>query len=80
MKTPKLQTGLSCMNTRQSLANTAGIKHDNVRVLRVSLTLCFQTRFRSFVLVLAHTCIHQNTVSFEVYISMYVYQKKCILR
>ena len=38
-KTPKLETGLSFINTRQSLANTAGIKHDNVRVLRASLTL-----------------------------------------
>ena len=75
-KTPKLETGLSFINTRQSLANTAGIKHDNVRVLRTSLTLHFQTRFRRFVLVLAHTCIRQNTVSFEVYINMYVYQKK----
>ena len=75
-KTPKLETGLSFTNTRQSLANTAGIKHDNVRVLRASLTLRFQTRFRPFVLVLAHTCIRQNTVSFEVYINMYVYQKK----
>ena len=76
-KTPKLKTGLSFINTRQSLANTAGIKHDNVRVLRASLTLRFQTRFRPFVLVLAHTCIRQNTVtvSFEVYINMYVYQK-----
>ena len=27
-KTPKLETGLSFINTRQSLANTAGIKHD----------------------------------------------------
>ena len=54
-KTPKLETGLSFTNTRQSLANTAGIKHDNVRVLRASLTLRFQTRFRPFVLVLAHT-------------------------
>ena len=62
---------------RQSLAsNTAGIKHDNVRVLRASLTLRFQTRFRPFVLVLADTCIRQNTVSFEVYINMYVYRKK----
>ena len=77
-KTPKLETGLSLTNTRQSLANTAGIKHDNVRVLRASLTLRFQTRFRPFVLLLAHTCISQNTVtvSFEVYINMYVYQKK----
>ena len=75
-KTPKLETGLSFTNTRQSLANTAGIKHDNVRVLRASLTLRFQTRFRPFVLVLAHTCIRQNTVSFEVYINMYVYRKK----
>ena len=75
-KTPKLETGLSFINTRQSLANTAGIKHDNVRVLRASLTLRFQTRFRPFVLVLAHTCIRQNTVSFEVYINMYVYQRK----
>ena len=78
--TPKLEIGLSFINTRQSLANTAGTKHDNVRVLRASLTLRFQTRFRPFVLVLAHTCIRQNTVSFEVYINMYVYQKKCILR
>ena len=31
-KTPKLETGLSFINTRQSLANTAGIQHDNVRV------------------------------------------------
>ena len=75
-KTPKLETGLSLTNTRQSLANTAGIKHDNVRVLRASLTLRFQTRFRPFVLLLTHTCIRQNTVSFEVYINMYVYQKK----
>ena len=67
-KTPKLETGLSLTNTGQSLANTAGIKHDNVRVLRASLTLRFQTRFRPFVLVLANTCIRQNTVSFEVYI------------
>ena len=67
-KTPKLETGLSFINTRQSLANTAGIQHDNVRVLRASLTLRFQTRFRPFVLVLANTCIRQNTVSFEVYI------------
>ena len=74
-KTPKLETGLSFTNTRQSLANTAGIKHDNVRVLRASLTLRFQTRFRPFVLVLAHTCIRQNTVSFQVYINMYVYRK-----
>ena len=82
--TLKLETRLSFINTRhvQSLANTAGIKHDNVRVLRASLTLRFQTRFRPFVLLLAHTCISQNTVtvSFEVYINMYVYQKKCILR
>ena len=28
-KTPKLETGLSFINTRQSLSNTAGIKHDN---------------------------------------------------
>ena len=28
-KTPKLETGLSFINTRQCLANTAGIKHDN---------------------------------------------------
>ena len=75
-KTPKLETGLSFINTRQCLANTAGIKHDNVRVLRASLTLRFQTRFRPFLLVPAHTCIRQNTVSFEVYINMYVYQKK----
>ena len=76
-KTPKLETGLSFTNTRQSLANTAGIKHDNVRVLRASLTLRFQTRFRPFVLLLAHTCISQNTVtvSFEVYINMYEYKK-----
>ena len=76
-KTLKLETRLSFTNTRhvQSLANTAGIKHDNVRVLRASLTLRFQTRFRPFVLVLAHTCIRQNTVSFQVYINMYVYQK-----
>ena len=78
--TLKLETRLSFTNTRhvQSLANTAGIKHDNVRVLRASLTLRFQTRFRPFVLLLAHTCISQNTVtvSFEVYINMYVYQKK----
>ena len=83
-KTLKLETRPSFINTRhvQSLANTAGIKHDNVRVLRASLTLRFQTRFRPFVLLLAHTCISQNTVtvSFEVYINMYVYQKQCILR
>ena len=72
-KTPKLETGLSFINTRQSPANTAGIKHDSVRVLRASLTLRFQTHFRPFVLVLGHTCISQNTVSFEVYIHMYVY-------
>ena len=41
-KTPKLETGLSCVNTRQSFANTAGIKHDNVRVLHASLTLRFK--------------------------------------
>ena len=28
-KTPKLETGLSFTNTRQSLSNTEGIKHDN---------------------------------------------------
>ena len=39
----------------------------------VSLTLRFQPRFRPFVLVLAHTCIRQNTVSFEVYINMLLY-------
>ena len=75
-KIPKLETGLSFINTRQPLANTAGIKHDNVRVLHASLTLRFQSRFRPFVLVLAHTCIRQNTVRFEVYINMYVYRKK----
>ena len=69
-KTPKLETGLSFINTRQSLANTAGIQHDNVRVQRASLTLRFQTRFRTFVLVLANTCIRQNAVSFEVYINI----------
>ena len=53
-KTPKLETGLSFINTRWFLANTAGIKHDNVRVLRASLTVRFETRFRSFVLVLAY--------------------------
>ena len=78
-KTLKLETRLSFTNTRhvQSLANTAGIKHDNVRVLRASLTLRFQTRFRPFVLLLAHTWISQNTVtvSSEVYINMYVHQK-----
>ena len=70
-KTPKLETGLSFINTRQSLAYTAGIKHDNVTVLRASLTLRFQNRFRPFVLVLAHTCIRQNTVSFEGLVIIY---------
>ena len=45
----------------------------SVRVLRASLTLRFQPHYRPFVLVLAHTCIRQNMVSFEVYINMYVY-------
>ena len=46
-KTPKLETGLSFINTRQCLANTAGIKHDNVRVLRASLTP-FSNSFQTF--------------------------------
>ena len=48
-----------------------------VRVIRASLTLGFQPRFRPFVLLLTRTWIRQNllTDSFEVYISMYVYRK-----
>ena len=68
-KTTKLETGLSFINMRQSLANKA----------RASLSV-FKLVSDLFLLVLAHTCIRQNTVSFEVYINMYVYQKKCILR
>ena len=65
---------MSVSHTQLSFVYSFALR--GVRVLRASLTLRFQLHFRPFVLVLAHTCIRQNTVSFEVYINMYVYQKK----
>ena len=82
-KHPKLENEAPTNSkTKTPRAKTKHLKLGNVvkrgvRVIRASLTLGFQPRFRRFVLLLTRTWIRQNllTDSVEVYISMYVYRK-----
>ena len=79
-RTPKLFLECYCMARK----NQSGVSLPHTVILCLAWCKSFtrephspcSTSFRPFVLVLAHTCIRQNTISFEVYINMYVNRKK----
>ena len=70
------------LDRKRSTPKLENVVKRGVRVIRASLTLGFQPRFRPFVLLLTRTWIRQNllTDSDEVYISMYVYRMHIKIR